>query len=89
MTILDVREQPQTAPQGSDELEHIVCCVDDDTTMCGLTIGGEVGDKEPTCVVCADLLDRREYYADLLNEDPQEPGDKPCRVCPKLRAEAS
>jgi hypothetical protein len=87
MTILDTREVPQTAPQtdGSD-LEHEVCCLDDETMMCGLIITeGEVGHLEPTCVVCVQLADRRDYYADLFGEDPQQPGAAPCRVCPKRK----
>jgi hypothetical protein len=96
MTLLDTREQPQTVPQdGGDDLEHVVCCIDDNTTMCGLTIEGDVNevdefdDSESWCLVCTDLAKQQEYYADLFGEDPQLPGDVPCRVCPKRRRDGA
>ena len=42
-----------------DELHHIVCCHDDNRTMCGLDATyipwTKPGDALPPCVVCADL----------------------------------
>jgi hypothetical protein len=92
MTVLDVREAPQAAPQSTgDDTVHEICCVDDDLAMCGEDVSGDEfadGGAPPNCIVCADLIKTWAYYADHFGEDPHRPGDVPCRACPKRRREA-
>ena len=40
-----------------DNLTHIVCCHDDDTSLCGKDVTDDpfVDDEDDTCVVCDDL----------------------------------
>lgn len=71
------------------EASHEVCCIDEQAetcrvSMCGLPIpDGPLGVGAPSCVVCLDLLDLWARYADTYGEDPCEPGDMPCRLCPR------
>jgi hypothetical protein len=76
-------------PQASDsDVSHEVCCVDESISMCGLSLPEEeIGEGEPSCVVCLDLLERWAHYADLYGEDPKLPTDPPCRLCPRLNRE--
>lgn len=93
MTILDTREAQQAEPQSAagDRGREVceVCCIDDDLTMCGQDAAGmDWGNlKQPiTCVVCADLLERR---LSTMGRDPMPvaPLGPPCRICPKRRRE--
>jgi hypothetical protein len=83
-------ELPQPAIQTTaDTISHEVCCVDEQKTtgriaMCGQPISdGELEDGVPDCMVCLDLIDQWAENADRYGEDPQKPGDDPCRCCPR------
>lgn len=96
MTLLDIRELPQTAPSGiGSDITHEACCLDEEKTsarmsMRGLNLPDGVLDADtPDCVVCQSLLEQWAHYADVHGEDPHRPGDAPCRLCPRLPREGA
>lgn len=79
MTDTALIETPSPTLTAAVELTHVVCCIDDDLTLCGADGTDMVWDEDaPTdCVVCADL------------DDTLEATDSCATVCPKLWAVAS
>lgn len=90
MSLTAVQELPQADPHAAvDDISHEVCCTDeqkvaDRISMCGLPISGKnCNSGPPSCTVCFDLTEQWALDADRYGEDPQLPGDAPCRCCPR------
>lgn len=83
-----IHQIPETAPSragNAADLNHEICCVDQDLAMCGTDItGADWTALDPlTCVVCADLLEQWAQHADRFGDDLEKPGARSCRFCPK------
>lgn len=85
-----IQELPQAGPRAAvKDISHEVCCTDenkatDRISMCGLPISDEDCDSgPPSCTVCFDLIEQWALNVDRYGEDPQLPGDSPCRCCPR------
>lgn len=94
---------PQLAPSAApvtdlllySDISHEICCSDENAesgriAMCGIELpdAEELDDGTPTCVVCQHLIEQWAHYADLYGDGgPKQPGDPPCRVCPRRTLE--
>lgn len=77
MSAIERRVESATRPKSDDDLEHTVCCVDSDVSLCGLDVSHlPWGGDDEECVVCErmDGADLCPYFGICVSAQIDDPG---------------